>query len=145
MYTQVYLKCAVTYDAPVAHFPERLRSMSSNGSCSTAQQNQIIENYAGSLGVICTIHLSWSERRYPNDGRADLYVMTPTVLGSLTLPILLALFYLSNARQRRSPMFILVALATFLQIVQSVEQATVHVRPPTSSAMPLSRTSCYTS
>jgi hypothetical protein len=54
--------------------------------------------------------------------------MTPTVLGSLTLPLLLALFYLSNARQRRGPMFICVALATLLQIAQSIQQATIHVR-----------------
>jgi hypothetical protein len=60
VYRHVYLKRAVTYDAPVDQSPERLRNMSLNGSCSTAQQNQIIENYAGSLGVICTIHFSWS-------------------------------------------------------------------------------------
>jgi hypothetical protein len=54
--------------------------------------------------------------------------MTPTVLGSLTLPLLLALFYLSNARQRRTPMFLCVALAILLQLAQSIQQATIHVR-----------------
>jgi hypothetical protein len=64
MYTQVYLKCAVTYDAPVAHFPERLRSMSSNGSCSTAQlikssrtmpalwESSVLSIFHGQKGVI---------------------------------------------------------------------------------------------
>jgi hypothetical protein len=58
----------------------------------------------------------------------DLYVMTPTILGSLLLPFLGALFYLSNSTQRRQSMFILVALAVIAGLAQSVMQATIHVR-----------------
>jgi hypothetical protein len=53
--------------------------------------------------------------------------MTPTVLGSLLLPFLGALFYLSSSTQRRQPMFILVVLAVVSGLAQSIMQATIHV------------------
>jgi hypothetical protein len=53
--------------------------------------------------------------------------MTPTVLGSLLLPFLLALFYFSNNKQRRTPMFICVLLAVLLCLAQSIQQAVLHV------------------
>jgi hypothetical protein len=54
--------------------------------------------------------------------------MTPTILGSLLIPFLIALLYCSNAHQRRTPMFLLVVLAVVTGLAQSVMQATIHVR-----------------
>jgi hypothetical protein len=59
---------------------------------------------------------------------ADIYLMIPTVLGSLLLPFLVALFYFSNSHQRRSAMFACVTLSVVFAVMQAVNQAVLEVR-----------------
>jgi hypothetical protein len=53
--------------------------------------------------------------------------MIPTMLGSLLLPFLVALFYFSNSHQRRTAMFACVTLSVVLAIMQAVDQAVLEV------------------
>jgi hypothetical protein len=108
---------------------------SSNATCSSAEHDQIIEQYAHSLTVVCGTTLPGRTFARADGLDTDLYVLTPTVLGSLLLPFLCAIFYLSNPTQRRQPMFILVALAVVTGLAQSIMQATIHVRASPSPLM----------
>jgi hypothetical protein len=45
-------------------------------------------------------------------------MMVSTILGTLLLPFLFSLFYFSNSRQRRSPMFVCVVLSVMAALVQ---------------------------
>jgi hypothetical protein len=52
---------------------------------------------------------------------ADTYLVVYTITGAIYLPFLVAIFYFSTARQRRSPIFFFVTLGVAMGIVQTAQ------------------------